>query len=223
MRHVLLTVCDDEYGSGLGFHLAKTPKYDGFMVDTTGFMIAHDLLEHQNGAQNIGPVWDEMEALGSVWHLRGRHGDFLRGEKTRNLFTPEETIAADLVHMYSSWDGWNGPGSMNTKPHEHDESFDEIIEYARRDIPKGYGSYPGNDFSYAEMESYLTLARHRLRTGYNKSRRRFGDHWYDGPELFCRIRDAVADAIREIEYEGQEFRLSYGKGQAYVQEVFPEY
>jgi hypothetical protein len=58
------------------------------------------------------------------------------------------------------------------------------------------------------FEQYLKLALHRMRAGFRKAEKRFGDRFV-GHSLFCDIRDAVKSAAKQIDFEGQEFRLSY--------------
>ena len=43
---------------------------DDYMADTDGVLTAHDLLEHVNGAEHIGGIGDELEALGAIWYGR---------------------------------------------------------------------------------------------------------------------------------------------------------
>ena len=207
MKHVRLITAKDEYDTSLGFVLKGTPAFDDLMVDRDGMLIAHDLLEHQNGTKHMGPIWDELEALGGIWNVRGRHGDMMT--ERASLYSPAENVAADIVRMFPEWDGYNGPGSMATKAHDYDEDFQDIISHARKGIKAEYRDKL-EYFSPKELEAYLTLVLHRLRTGYNKAKRRYSNGQYHGHSMFRAVMAAVASATRSIDWEGQEFRLSYG-------------
>lgn len=55
MRSVRLIVAGDQYDRELGFALRGTDtNHEEFMADRTGALVAHDLLEHVNGASEIG-------------------------------------------------------------------------------------------------------------------------------------------------------------------------
>jgi len=218
MRYVTLEACSDEYDTSLGFKIEGTPSFDGFSADRDGLMIAHDLIEHQNGLSNMGPVWDEIEALGGVWHCRGRWGDL----GTSNYYSPEENLASDLVNMFSDWDGWNGPHSMATLPHDQDEAFRYIIQKAREDIPEEYDRETFCEFYLnGRMDEYLNLALHRMRTGYRKCNRRFGDQFRSNNQLGA-IKIEVEKSVKWIDFEGQRFRLAWGAGQASIDEIYDE-
>lgn len=236
MKAIRLVTATDEYDSDTpGFVLKGCKEFEGLMADREGGLTAHDVLEHQNGIAGMGPVWDELEALGGVWFVRGRFGDMLT--KGRSYHTAEANTASDLTRMFSDYstDPDNGPGGLRTgsRPHAYDDEFAEIIAIARRDIPREYtdmgdGSEDEDENGWspelhALFEDYLTLALHRMRAGFSKAARRFGrlsDNQFYAGNLFVAIRDAVGEAAREIEFEGQEFILRYGNGEATCRPVY---
>jgi hypothetical protein len=216
MRYVTLEAVTDEYDNKPGFKIKGTPSFDGFMADRTGEMIAHDIVEHQNGLDPMGAVWDELEALGGIWHCRGRWGDIGR----ESIHSAETNVASDITRMFVEWDGYNGPHSMRTQAHDYDESFREIIAIARHDIPREYDNYgDGTGEHLANLDAYLDLALHRMRTGYRKAQRRF-DERFGSNNQYRAIKEAVEKACRHIDYEGQQFRLAYGAGEATVNEIY---
>lgn len=91
MRYVTLIARSDDYDSKPGLAIKGVSDFEGFMADREGTITAHDLLEHQNGARHMGPVWDELEALGGIWQIRGRWGDMceLSG---RSMHSPETGV-----------------------------------------------------------------------------------------------------------------------------------
>lgn len=100
VRAVRLVAALDEYDNTPGLKIVGVPDVDGMAVERTdGVLIAHDLLEHQNGLSEIGTVWDELEALGGIWQVRGRTGDMF----VRNIHTPQVNIASDITRMFPDW------------------------------------------------------------------------------------------------------------------------
>lgn len=220
MRHVRLIAASDEYDTKPGLIVKGTPAIDGMMADREGLLIAHDLIEHQNGAAHIGTVWDELEALGGIWHVRGRWGDMM--QKHGTMHSPAVNVASDVTRMFPEWGDEYPPKAhrlKNTKPHDHDEDFLEIIAIARHDIPREYGD--DEQFDRERMEEYLTEALHRMRTGFRKANRRFGDRFASNSQMRA-IKEAVEKVAQHIEYEGQEFILSYGNGEAECREIYDE-
>jgi hypothetical protein len=205
MRHVRLIAVSDEYDTAPGFALKGAPvQVEGFAADRDGVLIAHDLLEHVNGREHIGTVWDELEALGAIWQVRGRHGDLLTHRASS--YSPQQNLAADLVRMFPEWGAEGAPPKAHlikrTRACDHDNDLLDVIEYARRDIPREY-----DDCDRLEMECYLEEALHRMRNGYRKARRKYGDG-YTGANLFCAVRDAIKGGYPP-EVEGIEYTLSY--------------
>lgn len=223
MRYVKLIATADEYDTAPGFKIDGARAFEGFMACRDGTLTAHDILEHQNGISEIGSVWDELEALGGIWQVRGRHGDLL--QRTPNIHSPAANVASDVTRMFSEWI-WTdcrycGPHSNRTQAHVYDDDFREILDIARHDIPHEFepdGANGGPDWTPEDLELYLACALHRMRTGFRKAERRFGTH-FGGHNLFREIRDAVEKAAKWIDYEGQEFRLAYGNGEARCYEI----
>jgi len=203
MKYVRLVATDDQYDTELGLVLKGTPITDDLMADRNGQMIAHDLVEHQNGPANIGTVWDEMQALGGIWHTRGRHGDFTSG-----YWSPHQTIAHDLARMYEEDDCMDVP-ALHTCPHECDEDFEHIISLARPIIMRE--AYDEEDADPDRIDAFLQPVIGHMRTGYRKATKRFG-HDYESNNLY----HAIKRAWTTPEYAGQEFILAYGNGQANI-------
>jgi hypothetical protein len=128
--------------------------------------------------------------------------------------------------MFSSWQsegGYLGPNGLRvgSRPSDYDEDFREITSIAAKDIR----AEVNEEFDPHELREYLTLALHRMRAGFRKAQRRFerdGSSRFYAGNLFCAIRDAVGEAVKQIEYEGQEFRLSYGGSDARCVALYDE-
>lgn len=215
MRYVRLIAVSDEYDSSPGLIVKGTPQMEGMMADREGLLVAHDLIEHQNGAKHIGAVWDELEALGGIWHARGRWGDLM--QKHGSHYSPAENVASDLTRMFSDWGNEYPPREHRlkaTRAHDHDEDFLEIIAISRRDIPREH-----DETDRDEMERYLAEALHRMRTGFRKAARRFPGQFASNNQMRA-IKEAVESVVRYIDFEGQEFILAYGNGEATCREFY---
>lgn len=224
MRHVRLIAFEDQICGNLGLGFKGHTSHPEILADTEGTLIAHDLLEHQNGLDAIGCVADELEAIGAIWQVRGRHGMFFMPSDKygRCLY---ESLASDVakcavdLNMSETFDWWPRFGRYQTREHDYDEDFRLVLEKARPLIVAEMGRAEG--FKDYPLDEFLENALHLMRMGFNKARRRFGMDAY-GSQLFCAIRDAVRAQAKWVEHEGQEFRLSYGNGEARCEEIYPE-
>lgn len=217
MRYLTLEATSDEYDTAPGLAFAGLPRCEGFMADRGDILLAHDIVEHQNGVRNIGPIWDELEALGGIWHARGRWGDL----GVSSNYSPAENIASDIVRMARdlSFMSFREQSAMGFRPpathtHDHDDDFREIIEIARGQIPGELDSdYP------LDVDKYLDEVLHRMRIGFRKATRRFGDRFASNSQ-FRAINDAVRNVAKQIDYEGQRFRLAWGSGDCTITEIW---
>lgn len=218
MRHVRLIAVEDDFDSTPGLAVRGVHRGEGFMADREGRLVAHDILEHQNGAKEIGSVWDELEALGGAWFVRGQNGDMVRNGPTYHR--PEVHIASDIERMFTdcSWsqEGYSPAAKGGLRAGREDDAFREIIEIAERNIRAEFRS-SGDDLEEAALKAYLTEALQRLRIGYRKAAKRFRCKWH-ALETFRAIRDALRPVAKHCE-EGREYVLHYGKGRAYVTEA----
>jgi hypothetical protein len=195
------------------------------MADRDGLLLAHDIIEHQNGHKNIGTVWDELEALGAIWYVRGQWGNMMQDRPSYH--SPEVSIASDVTRMFGEFsaDPDFGPGGLKagSRPHDHDESFESIVAIARADIPRehrdmGHGNKEQEDENgwdsdlHALFADYLTLALHRMRIGFRKAKKRFeakGASRHNAGNMMYSIKEAIQEVAPHLDYEGQEFVLTY--------------
>jgi hypothetical protein len=212
VRHVQLEVYNDEHGN-TGLIIVGTEKVEGIMADFQGGLIAHDLLEHQNGVDKIGCPADELEAVGGMWQVRGRWGRL--GE--RSIYDPEQVMAHEIARIVVELTGdgwWPGTVRYRTRAHYEDETFDAILEMARKEIldELRYHDNGGDPFP---VDQFLADAKHLMRMGYRKAERRFGT-WASGSRLYDAVKEVVGRYAKNLEewQEGQRYRLSYGNGEA---------
>lgn len=234
-RSVRLIAASDEYDSKPGLIIKGTRQYEGMMAARDGLLIAHDLIEHQNGVANIGRVWDELEALGAIWYCRGQWGNMMVDRPS--MYSPEQNIASDVARMFGdfSFDPCYGPGGLKAgaRAHDHDDAFMAIVEHARTDIPKEHNDMGRGDEGedengwnadlHALCKDYLILSLHRMRIGFRKAYRKYegknGGRFKAG-NMMQHIKDAVDEAVKYVEYEGQEFVLTYSANDATCREYY---
>ena len=213
MTHLTLTVKEDQETGVIGLMLNDVPFFSYPMVATSGALIAHDILEHQNGLKKIGSVGDELEALGGIWFVRGQHGELHRN--IRSIHTPQDDLASDVANLYEIWS--NGVPLRvevkETRATDQDADLKDIIKIA------------GENMDVENRDSWKEFAQitlHLLRTGYNKAQARFKRNFknchrpdYQANTLFWEIAAAVDECFKYDElYEGQEYRLSYAGTEA---------
>lgn len=207
----LISKTDDEMGV-LGLMIEGVPMLSGYpMVATEGLLLAHDIIEHQNGLSAIGSIGDELEALGGVWFTRGRHFD-MRRDNTGSMHSPESHISSDVLNMAGMFA--NGVPLRvqvkQTKSHDHDDSFQEIIEMAEGGYRDEYDGTPPTE--------YFDACLHLMRTGYRKAVKRFQGR--DANSMFWNIAEACDAACKNVDYEGQRFTLHYDSNSAYCVERY---
>jgi hypothetical protein len=218
----LVSRTDDEYGT-LGL-VPESAARDGYNVATEGFLIAHDIIEHQNGLARIGDIDDELEALGAIWLVRGQHGDISRNG-VGAAHSPEENIASDLERMgVDVAHGAYFPDTeLRTRPHDDDDVFREIIEIARKGIRAEleHSHMEKPQEARARVSQYLDAALHYMRRGARKCARRYAGQCAANSQFWA-IAEAVDEHAARAEYEGRRYRLRYGKGEATCEEIYDD-
>lgn len=222
MRHIRLVSFEDEPTGTLGLIIKGNAGPEVF-ADTSGRLLAHDILEHQNGIGRIGEIDDELEALGALWQVRGRHGDMVEDDR-RGWYSPMTAVAHDVVTCAVDFDNSESKrwyprlGQYRTHAHDYDEELMGILEEAK---PMIRANLYEEALDHFPMDAFLDNALHLMRRGFRKAERRFGDG-FEGVSLFRAIRDAIRPCCKWVEMPGQEFRLSYGNGRAYCEEVYAD-
>jgi len=151
--------------------------------EADGRLIAHDLLEHQQGVRMIGDPWDEVIALGGYMFVRGQ------------FIYEGNGLEVDLVSIFESFGNIPTPPRLRQAPCDVDWAFVEGLDgaIARMD----------DEAIIAYMKKEYSAIIAHMRKGYRMARRRFGCELvaYD---LFQKIRESVEEAETGIPH-----RLSY--------------
>jgi len=223
-KRIILTCAEDgEFG---GYGLLLPGMHAGHDVNPAadGLLLAHDLLEHQNGVAAIGGIDDELEALGGIWYVRGQFDDISR-DGSGSAHTTHQNIAGDVVRMFRDY--FCGVYVNTTPPRtralpEADDDFREIIAEALKQTRGEVDREDATPEEIAQKEAaYIAVCLPRMRIGYRKAARRFKDA-RTANRLFWDVTDAVNRAIgvrswrdndrgrsNGLDYEGQQFELSY--------------
>lgn len=208
MRYLTIKVIRDEMIGELGFKLIKNgmPNNGEEFIGGQGLIIAHDIIEHQQGLEKIGTLEDELIACGGVIFVRVNTG---------NLGNPfhsgEASVTYDISRMYSYFNDRTYFSGEKYYPkriiEEWEWAVDEVIKASKKQIRED-DEFDGD---FKRLNTYLQWTKHLLRYGAYKAELRFGCS-FDAYNMFKRIQDAVD--VYEPEWEGQEFTLGYSRTQA---------
>lgn len=213
MKHITLEYARDPESGEMGFKLANATAHQGYNVASEGSLIAHDIMEHQR-IEDIGSIGDELKALGGVWFVRGQHGE-LRRDRIGSAYNVHENVASDVVNMARyillGWTSYKCRLTIKSNVDRCDviEDFQDIIDYARKDIP---AELEGEDrkVTSSEIDEYLSMALKYMVEGYNHAKKRYARlHPYGANNAFWAIAEAVDAGLKSAAFEGQRFRLSY--------------
>lgn len=208
---IILDVIEDRNLGGLGFAIPGMPRNDSTNPGN-GLQVAHDLIEHVNGAHLIGTIDDELEAIGAIWYVRAEIGDLTR-DGTGIMHSPEHHAASDISRMFVDY--INGHDARlkpaRTTSHYCDSSFKSIIAIAAR-MAMDETHDAGDQHLYrAEWGRFANAALAGLRTGYRKAYRKYEKHGrHYANRLFWEIEEAVRKQYKNLGFEGQQFALCYG-------------
>jgi hypothetical protein len=225
-RTVKLVVDEDKDYGTTGLFVEENRFRDGMNASTSGVLMAHDLIEHVNGVREIGPINDELEAMGAIWFTRGQHWDIVRDNPYGAARPPQEHIAADLSRMFCVWSYGEHASPLRNRAGDHEHDLRDCIDHARSDARNELDD-SRTDFSELWRE-YSHIALTRMRAGFRKARRMYGD---SANELFWAIAEAVEPHAKSAESgdwsPGFEFELTYGhrNGRVFAEcrPVEPEY
>lgn len=226
MRHVALTAINDPHTGELGLKIEGVPAIDYPMAASEGLLIAHDLLEHQQGLSKIGTIGDELLACGGIWYVRGQHAD-IRRDGIGSALSSEENVSGDVINMgrmYVQGSRLHSKVPSRRPACEADESIRDVIRHTAQGMISEFDE-PLCHEERKRMAKYLRMAEILMRKGYNMARRRFerGDRSrYYANSMFWEIAEAVDPWCKHAEYEGQRFRLSYGGNEAVCKEIYDE-
>ena len=215
MTHITYRVVTSEETGGLSLLHPKF-DFDGSYSDVSdGYILAHDLLDHQNGISGIGSIADEMQAFGGMWFSRGQRGQTRKDD----LHTPHANMASDFMSMAMLHQQGVPIRSTQSKSKlvDFEQDIQDIIDLGVEQL-KSEMSYGDVPLDFSKLKQYCKEWAINMRAGYWKAKRRFKDNINFANSLFWQIADAVDRNLPE--FEGQEFRLSYDRNNVTFEEVY---
>lgn len=207
MTYKRLRVVEDEEFGGLGLKFVEPHKFcNGRFTIQTGLLLAHDIIEHQQGTSKIGTIGDEMIALGGTCYSRGQWGDISRNPA--GMFTsPEKSIALDIIDMAELYFRSGIPFRQKLVKSRKDDPSD-FVDYVIEAAREGWDKEIQPSYDQEEVDTYLEACRTYMLHGSKLADRRFGSGMLAN-DMFWSIEERTRDTINSLEYEGQEFILSY--------------
>jgi hypothetical protein len=206
MKKYILNYVKDKEHEFLGLMIENVTHHK-VTAANEGMTVAHDLIEH-NGLDSIGGVFNEIEALGALWYVRGYFNDINRINS--GPYSPYEVVTSELFmcfeHYLYNGDSDDKPNIARTRCCEYDEDFELITSMLKKQINK-------NDFDREQRiagQYFLTTVLPHLRKGYRQCKRRFRHlSQCRVNTLFWNIAKAMDEVLPLLEYEGQQVILRY--------------
>lgn len=228
MTTIYLEAFTDSETGILGLGIVGAPRHEGMNAASEGLLIAHDLIEHQNGLAAIGGIDDELEALGAIWYVRGQHGQLSR-DGSGSHYTLTENIASDVVRMFRDYAFGAYVAAQPRSGHVYHESD---LQQILTDADDSWRGEVDGDDEYIRSRhginvgelwaAYRRIALARMRIGYAKARRRWERRGrFAANNRFWETAEAVQPCCKP-EYAGQRFKLTYSKNGADCEEYYDE-
>ena len=143
----------------------------------TDYMLAHDVIEHVNGWQNICTVEDELEALGAVILSRVEPGEILI-----------DAIKQDVINTWS----YMNREIMEAPVRKLDpliEEYAEELRFTLSDLEDSVGDLrPGTTLPMDEILLWLS-------SGYEKATKIYNLHHFHMHNMYHNVKYAVKDVI----------------------------
>lgn len=163
MEEIRLQIYEGVNGEVGLYFKDKTNYLLGTNAIYSGIQFAHDLIEHQNGINNIGTFEDEFEAVGGTWFTRGELGDFVLHQKD-----PYQIMAGEVMNIIEEMIEFKSR-DLNSDSYIHSTDIDahETWQCIEKDVEvdRLSGSVlNGLDYAYLGFLS-----------GHEKAKKRFGD------------------------------------------------
>lgn len=224
MRTCILEVKEDPNLGEIGFALQGLDD-ERVQFSTDGYLVAHDIMEHLNGAEAIGGSAEELEALGAVWWLRGSLGRFRRDDYSYH--STEDGIAHDIVAVFG--DAARGVYWMNDE--DPSITLDDLLEKPvpstrptgldvddlfhqdfTRHLVRSCKNEIEGDIEVSDMLiwHFVNAAEHFMRVGERHARRRYGPgNRLSAHETFMNLAEKITREGKTLYAEGQQFKVGY--------------
>ena len=195
-----IIVQQDDYTGEWGWVIDGLSDMDQPSVTSDPYLIAHDIIEHVNGIDEIGGIGEELQAMGGLWNTRGQHG-LIRREYTPH--SPQKSVGYDFSNMCIRFLQGEAMGCEipELEESEFEDDFNDIWECALEVIE--------DELEYIELEDdeiekkikeFHKSAESLFHLGVIKHQKLYGDR-LNAYTLFYGIVDALEGKIEhEPEY-----------------------
>lgn len=179
---------------------------------TSGELIAHDILEHQNGVEAIGSLDDELEAFGALWFNRGSTGQL---RENMSFIPCDEALAIEVSEMGMKYlyRGFETPIPKTLSYTDHEADLEWIsnraFEFAVQDLREEDSGRSRKEIAHdlwALREYHRASLLYMCRGAY-KAEKRFGTQ-HRCYSTFWAMAKAI-DPYTVDCIEGQRFKLQY--------------
>lgn len=144
-------------------------------------MVAHDIVEHVNGWQNIGTVEDELEALGTAWYTRGQWNTDITDAGLRN------DVITNLMYVTRRKLEDHG---INLETAACPYAFDWIEE----NLIQGCIDNWGEEENMSITEHNVSMVKGWMLSGVRKAEKKYGRYSrFCANNLFTNMRQTLAD------------------------------
>lgn len=223
-RKQRLVVIKDACSGELGLALPSVAQFNtgDYIIIGDHRIIAHDMLEHPNCFPNIGGVEDEFLALGGMWYIRGEWGDLSRPNHSRG--TAEENIGkGDFLDLFGQL-YCIGSLQLDLDPFSFRVIDPDLVEYS---IDHIWGCIDIKDLEAAieavvdqtDFDRIVEESSKLFALGYAIAERKYKNQ-SQANAAFWSIAEACKKVTPQIEFEGQQFMLTYSCDDASIREVY---
>lgn len=174
-----------------------------------GGLVAHDIVEHCNGVENIGSVEDEVLALGAVWFTRVDTGHY------HGYQSPKKWLSYDCGRMLElSWFGddvlYIGPNVSTGCDSTDSELLRVAVEGARSWLGE-LEHHDGDGPTWVDVLWHTRKLYRGLKAGYKAASERWGD-CYKALAMWQAVEAAADPVLKQYAddaYVGLPVTLEY--------------
>ena len=215
-----LIVREDENIGEMGWVVEELMEMDEQpSVALEGYLIAHDLIEHVNGIEEIGGIGEELQAMGGCWRTRADWGDIRRDNPQR--VSSEEILGRDFSNMLERFLVGEEMGQETPELVEsgYEDNFNEIWRFTLENIKW----MDEDDYTEEQLEEFRFAAERFFHLGIVKHEKLYPDP-HMANALFYGIVDALKNKMKAPEYDSRiELTIDYDNWDVEAETLEPEY
>ncbi len=205
-QKILYRVAESWQGTGVipcDININNFPAHDEEDIATRdAIIIAHDVIEHVNGIDQLGSVVDELQSFGAILH-------------TRCKFEPHP-LQHDISYCAKYWE----PTIIEEQPaNDYDEDIMALLYILKHDSDYGDDFFDDVPEGF-DRDRFLYEVLQYMRIGARKQEARF-EHSHHAYDMFMTVMEVGQKMLDEV-YENQIFCLTFDieEGTASYEEVY---